>query len=96
MYAVVINGKYWCDVGTIEQYVQAHFDILEGSVQLALPGTESQPGVWLGDRVVVDQTARLMPPVVIGDGCAIGPQVDRARSGARPGCPGGQGRLRQA
>jgi len=76
MYAVVIKGKYWCDIGTIEQYVQAHFDILEGSAQLALPGTESQPGVWLGDRVVVDQTARLMPPVVIGDGCTIGPQVE--------------------
>ena len=76
MYAIVIKGKYWCDIGTIEQYVQAQFDILDRSVQLVLPGTESQPGVWLGDRVIVDQCALLTPPVVIGDGCAIGPQAE--------------------
>ncbi len=76
MYAIVIDGKYWCDIGTIEQYVQAHFDILEGRAQLAFPGTENRPGVWLGDGTTIDQTARLLPPVVIGDGCAIGPQVE--------------------
>ncbi len=38
MYAIVIEGKYWCDIGTIEQYVQAHFDILEGRAQAGFSG----------------------------------------------------------
>jgi mannose-1-phosphate guanylyltransferase/phosphomannomutase len=76
MYAIVIKGKYWCDIGTIEQYVQAHLDILGGRAKLAWPGTESRPGIWLEDRTTIDQTARLMPPVIIGEGCAIGPQAE--------------------
>ncbi len=76
MYAITIRGKYWCDIGTIEQYAQAHLDILEGRARLALPGTERSPGVWLGERSAVDQSARLTPPVVIGEGCTIGPQAE--------------------
>ncbi|MGD0153192.1 MAG: sugar phosphate nucleotidyltransferase [Thermacetogeniaceae bacterium] len=74
VYAYVAKG-YWCDIGTIEQYVQAHYDILEGKVEVAVAGTESQPGVWLGDGVTVDQTARLVPPVVVGTGSVIGPRA---------------------
>ena len=74
VYAYVTKG-YWCDVGTIEQYVQAHFDILEGKVEVALEGTESQPGIWLGDGVAMDRTAQVVPPVVIGAGSVIGPQA---------------------
>ena len=75
VYACVAKG-YWCDIGTIEQYVQSHFDILEGKVRLAMPGTEGQPGIWLGDGVSIDQSARLVPPVVIGSGSTIGPQAE--------------------
>jgi mannose-1-phosphate guanylyltransferase/phosphomannomutase len=75
MHAVVLDGRYWCDIGAVEQYVQAHLDILEGRVGLSIPGTESSPGVWLGERVEVDRTACLAPPVVIGDGCTVGPRA---------------------
>jgi mannose-1-phosphate guanylyltransferase/phosphomannomutase len=76
LYATVIKGKYWCDVGTVDQYVQAHYDILEGRARLSWPGIEIRPGVWLGDRSVVDPAARLWPPVVIGEGCTIASQAE--------------------
>ncbi|MCY0878231.1 MAG: NDP-sugar synthase [Firmicutes bacterium] len=75
---------YWSDLGTLAQYRQAHFDVLDGvmdlpaarhraaSVKLA-PSVRIVPPVWLGDQVVIEAEATVGPYAVIGSGSRLGP-----------------------
>lgn len=70
-----VTDAYWSDIGTPEQYRQAHLDVLDGQVALdgapGWMGREIAPGVWVGDGVRVAPGARLEPPVVLGPGCEV-------------------------
>jgi mannose-1-phosphate guanylyltransferase/phosphomannomutase len=65
LYGCVLSG-YWCDIGSIEQYRQAHYDILEGEVQLRLNVPEREKGIWIGENAEIDEKATLQPPLYIG------------------------------
>lgn len=71
LYAVVLNG-FWCDIGNLDQYRQAHLDMLEGKVNFPLPGKEWREGIYIGEGVEISPLARMVPPVLIGDNCRIG------------------------
>ncbi|NHM28304.1 NTP transferase domain-containing protein [Desulfofundulus sp. TPOSR] len=75
LFGVVLPG-YWCDIGNLQQYLQAHQDVLSGRVKTAIPGREVQPGVWVGDGAEISSGARITGPVLIGDGCYIGPGAE--------------------
>lgn len=77
LYGAVADG-YWEDVGTLEAYVRAHKDILDGKVQVNVPGFEMRPGVWIGEGAEVHPEAQIVGPGVIGDNC-------RLEAGARLG-----------
>ena len=62
---------YWCDVGNLLQYRNAHFDALEGRVKLDLPATHVGGGVWLGEGVKVHPSVNLASPVFLGSGVTI-------------------------
>lgn len=72
------TDAYWCDVGTIDQYQTAHFDVLEGRVQLPLLSRRSE-GSWVSRSAFIHPTARLVGPVMIGErvtveaGAVVGP-----------------------
>ncbi|MGH9023607.1 MAG: sugar phosphate nucleotidyltransferase [Acidimicrobiia bacterium] len=70
LYGHVIGG-YWEDVGTLEAYVKAHRDVLDGYAGVEIPGFEAGRGVWLGEGVDIDPGAIIKGPVVIGDNCRI-------------------------
>ncbi|MGH9068993.1 MAG: sugar phosphate nucleotidyltransferase, partial [Acidimicrobiales bacterium] len=72
LYGCVADG-YWEDVGTLEAYLSAHYDVLDGKVDLDIPGFGLRQGVWLGEGVEIDPSARIDGPAVIGDNCRIGP-----------------------
>jgi NDP-sugar pyrophosphorylase family protein len=57
---------YWLDIGTVEKYLTAHQDILDGKVAARLPGREVAPGVWVDRSAQIDPEAVLEPPLVIG------------------------------
>ncbi|MDW8322334.1 MAG: sugar phosphate nucleotidyltransferase, partial [Armatimonadota bacterium] len=59
-------GEYWCDVGTIEQYREAHEQVLERKVHLQLPAMEYAPGVWVEPGAQIDPEAEIHQPVYIG------------------------------
>ena len=67
------TDAYWTDVGNTDAYLHAHLDVLAGRVDVDLSGFELRPGVWVGDDVEVDDTARLEGPVLIGNDCRVGP-----------------------
>jgi mannose-1-phosphate guanylyltransferase/phosphomannomutase len=92
LYGCVLEG-YWSDIGTLEQYRQAHYDVLGRRVRLVRRGTEIAPGVFAGEGTEVASGVELSPPVVLGDfvrveeGAELGPEAvigDHAvvRSGA--------------
>jgi len=62
---------YWEDVGTLEAYLRAHRDVLDGKVSLDVPGFRIAEGVWLGEGTEVDPAARVVGPAIIGDYCRV-------------------------
>jgi mannose-1-phosphate guanylyltransferase/phosphomannomutase len=66
----IVEG-YWEDVGTLEAYVSAHADVLDGRVRVDIGGFRLDEGVWLGEGADVDSSARIEGPVIIGDNCRI-------------------------
>ena len=71
LYGAIAEG-YWEDVGTLEAYVRAHKDILDGKVQVNIPGFELSDGRVAGGGGR-DQPRRpaVTGPAVIGDNCRI-------------------------
>jgi NDP-sugar pyrophosphorylase family protein len=70
-YAVAFPNDYWLDIGKVEHYLQANFDVLSRKAPLPIPGKEIQQGVWVGEGVRIAPTAKLQPPVLIGNGCVV-------------------------
>jgi mannose-1-phosphate guanylyltransferase/phosphomannomutase len=66
----VIDG-YWEDVGTLDAYLQAHQDLLDGLVRVDIEGFTIRENVWLGEGAEVDPDARVDGPAIIGPNCRI-------------------------
>ena len=76
LYGYIADG-YWKDVGSLEEYRLANMDILQGKVNVDIPGEEvGRKGVWTGENTRIDFTAELEGSVVVGRDC-------RVESGAR-------------
>lgn len=71
MFGLALPG-YWCDIGNLQQYVQAHQDCLTGQVQVAIPGEQVAPGLWVGQNTDIHPSVKLNGPLLIGDNCHIG------------------------
>ena len=69
-------GGYWEDVGTLEAYLRAHADILDGKVEMDMPGFSLRPNVWLGAGAEIHPSAKVVGPALIGDNCRIGAGVE--------------------
>lgn len=70
IYGCVCPG-YWCDIGDLDQYLQANLALLSGMTGHQPPGEEIAPGVWVEKGATVDPAARLQGPALIGPGCRI-------------------------
>ena len=62
------SGAYWLDLGTPEQYLRAHVDLLEGRVS-----GSSYPAPWIGSGATLDPSARIERSVAVGEGAQVGP-----------------------
>jgi mannose-1-phosphate guanylyltransferase/phosphomannomutase len=65
LYGAIVDG-YWCDIGNLGSYMQAHIDILDGAVGCYVPGFRTKDDVWMGDGATIDPSARIGHRVVIG------------------------------
>ena len=59
LYGYLAEG-YWCDIGNIAQYRQAHIDMLSGKVKQEIAGTEIAPEIYVGSNVSIDPSAKSM------------------------------------
>lgn len=71
MYGYVADG-YWCDIGNLAVYRQAHQDVLDGKVNIKIDLPQIEPGVWVGHGTQIDASVKLEAPVMIGKNCRIG------------------------
>jgi len=84
IFGCIMDG-YWCDVGTIEEYMRANADVLYGRLKLPAPiGTNIGGGIFVGKDVEIAPNAQLFGPIYLGnevkikDGVRIyGPAVVR-------------------
>jgi NDP-sugar pyrophosphorylase family protein len=62
------TDAYWLDIGTPEKYLQAHTDVLLGSVgRPPTPGArELSEGIWTQGDAVIDPGATVLAPTLLG------------------------------
>lgn len=70
-----VIDDYWADVGNLQQYQQANYDAIAGTVKTKRPPFEPRPQVWTGADCQIDPTAKIDGPVQLGDRVKIGPDV---------------------
>ncbi len=71
VYGFDVSG-YWCDVGDVLQYRNAHFDALQGKLKVDLPAVHAGEGIWVGEGVDIHPSAQLSSPIFIGSGASVG------------------------
>ena len=69
LYGYVGEG-YWRDVGNLDEYQQAHLDILKGNVKVEIPGTH-QGSVWIEEGAQVSENAKFEGSVIVGADATI-------------------------
>jgi NDP-sugar pyrophosphorylase family protein len=80
------TDRYWLDIGTPEKFLKAHWDLMDGKVNLKIGGTKVRSGIWTsrdlahGQENVLDRP-NVKPPLYIEYGgqfdenAEIGPYV---------------------
>lgn len=69
-YAYPAKG-YWCDIGNVQQYMQAQRDFLKGEVFLKMPIAAREDGFYIHPRAAVHPEAELTAPCFIGAGTVV-------------------------
>ena len=70
VFACELDG-YWCDIGNLTQYRNAHYDALLGKANLDIGGKEVAKGIWLGEDVEIHKSVKLAAPVFVGEGTDV-------------------------
>jgi mannose-1-phosphate guanylyltransferase len=74
----VVHTAYWLDIGTPERYLEASFDILEGTVRTPVAERVGPGGIAVAEGV--HDAGRVVAPALVAAGCTIG---EGARVGGR-------------
>ena len=67
-----VAPEYWCDMGDIRSYIKTHYDILDKKIALDFNGIQIKDNVWVGAGTVIETTAEINGPCIIGSNCRIG------------------------
>jgi mannose-1-phosphate guanylyltransferase / phosphomannomutase len=70
LYGYVME-EYWTDVGSLEQYRQAQYDMLGGLTTLPIEGAVRGGNIYVGPGTEVDPGATLRGPLLLGANCRV-------------------------
>ncbi len=70
LYGCIVEG-YWCDIGNLQQYRQANYDLFSKKVKANIPGKQIRKNLWIGDNTDIHPSVAINGPVVIGKNCRI-------------------------
>ncbi len=63
---------YWSDIGTLEAYRQAQYDVLSGRVRVEIPGENRDETLWVGENAQIHPGASLEGYIVVGRDAVVG------------------------
>ena len=63
---------YWSDIGTLEAYRQAQYDVLSGKVGVEIPGEKRGEGLWVGEDAQIHPSAIIDGHVLVGRDAVVG------------------------
>lgn len=63
--------EYWCDVGDLSVYREAHYDMLTGVVSVDLPGKHFPGNIHLGQNTSIHPDTIIVGPVLFGNNCVL-------------------------
>ncbi|MFC1523764.1 sugar phosphate nucleotidyltransferase [Thermodesulfobacteriota bacterium] len=72
--AEIVTQRYWCDIGTIRDYLGLHSDLLAKN-----PGTGTREQIYIGEGVKLGKGVVMRDWVCVGSGVRIGDNVDLSR-----------------
>lgn len=61
-----VTDEYWCDIGDLRAYSQAHMDVLDGKVNVTISGNQIRDKVWAGEGTVIEENVTIEAPCIIG------------------------------
>lgn len=70
LYGYTASG-YWCDVGNLSEYVRANADVLQGNVQIKMPGRNIGGDIWVEEGVEIAEGAQIFGPVFLGQSSRV-------------------------
>ncbi|GCE20411.1 sugar phosphate nucleotidyltransferase [Dictyobacter kobayashii] len=71
IYGYVAPEGYWCDVGSLSEYMRANADMLQHNVNLEIPAKNIGNNIWCEEGVEIDEDAQLYGPVYLGRDCKV-------------------------
>jgi mannose-1-phosphate guanylyltransferase len=63
---------YWSDIGTLEAYRQAQYDVLSGKVRVGIPGERRGESLWVGEDAQIHPSATIEGHVLVGRDAVVG------------------------
>jgi mannose-1-phosphate guanylyltransferase/phosphomannomutase len=66
-----VTDRHWTDVGNLEAYLRAHWEVLDHQVEVEIEGFEVSDGVWLGTGAELSPDATVVGPAYIGENSRV-------------------------
>jgi mannose-1-phosphate guanylyltransferase/phosphomannomutase len=70
IYGYIANG-YWCDVGSLSEYMRANAEALESIVELEIPAKNIGGNIWCEEGVQIEEDAQLYGPIYLAHDCQV-------------------------
>jgi mannose-1-phosphate guanylyltransferase/phosphomannomutase len=71
IYGYVAIEGYWCDVGSLNEYMRANADMLLRNVNLDIPAKHIGNNIWCEEGVEIHEDAQIYGPVYLGRDCRV-------------------------
>ncbi len=71
IFGYVANSGYWCDVGSLPEYMRANADVLHGRVDVEIPAKNIGDSIWCEEGVEIAEDAQLYGPLYLAHDCKI-------------------------
>ncbi len=71
IYGYIAPSGYWCDVGSLSEYMRASADILQGHVRVEIPAKNIGDNIWCEDGVEIADEAQLYGPIYLAHDCKV-------------------------
>ena len=66
---------YWTDIGTLQAYRVAQYDVLSGKVKVRIPGEKRGKSLWVGENALIHPSATIDGHVLVGRDAVVGRDV---------------------